>query len=183
MGIVVPRVAHRQIRACRSGATHTSAALGPSWNCLAVLAGYRLCRGHQASRTVDRARASDDMSRNRYDAVGGWDESFFLSPEETDAACGHENWTPTSTEPRSVVVDVGGQSGGDRRTKSCRSYVSACNGAARSGDILALLGLTVASEISWLLRGHGHYWHAVIALLMPARRPPRIKCGRAPHAR
>ena len=38
-------------------------------------------------------------------------------------------------------------------------------------------GLTVISEISWLLRGHYQSGYAVLALLMPSRLPSRMGCS------
>ena len=36
---------------------------------------------------------------------------------------------------------------------------------------------TIACELSWLLRGQRCSWYAVVALLVPSRRPPEINCG------
>lgn len=184
VGIVVP-----QVRA-PSGSVELSLrreptparALGLNWTGLPVLAEYLTCaQDYETSRTVDWALgAAMLMSRKCYDAVGGWDESFFLYSEETDVCLrARDLGLLTQYEPRSVVVHVGGQSGRDRRTHVMQIVNRVRLYRRRHGPAASwcYFGLTVASEISWLLRGHGRSWHAVIALLMPARRPPEIKCG------
>src|SRR6202161_333466 len=52
------------------------------------------------------------MSRECYEALGGWDETYFLFSEETDLALrARDAGLLTRSEPRSVAVHVGGQSG------------------------------------------------------------------------
>ena len=52
------------------------------------------------------------MSRKCYEALGGWDESFFLYSEETDLSLrARDAGILTRYEPRSVAVHIGGQSG------------------------------------------------------------------------
>lgn len=184
VGIVVP-----QVRA-PSGAVEMSLrreptparALGLNWTGLPALAEYLTgAEDYETSRTVDWALgAALLMSRKCYDAVGGWDESFFLYSEETDVCLrARDLGLLTQYEPHSVVVHVGGQSGRDRRTHAMQIVNRVRLYRRRNGPAASwcFFGLTVASELSWLLRGHGHSWHAVVALLRPARRPPELKCS------
>jgi len=120
------------------------------------------------------------MSRKCYDCLGGWDESYFLYSEETDLCLrARDMGLLTRYEPRSLVVHIGGQSGRDRRTHVMQ-IVNRVRLYRRRHGVLAAWAyywLTVASEFSWLLRGHRQSWSAVVALLGPSRRPPELACG------
>jgi N-acetylglucosaminyl-diphospho-decaprenol L-rhamnosyltransferase len=121
------------------------------------------------------------MSRKCYDAVGGWDESFFLYSEETDLCLrARDMGFLTHYEPRSVVVHMGGGSGRDRRTHAMQIVNRVRLYRRRHGTLASwcYFWLTIASELSWLLRGQRHSWYAVLALVRPARRPAEINCRR-----
>jgi len=157
-------------------------ALGLNWTGAPVLAEYLTGpRDYETPRTVDWATgAAFLMSRKCYEAVGGWDESFFLYSEETDVCLrARDLGLLTRYEPRSVMVHIGGQSGRDHRTHAMQIVNRVRLYRRRHGSPASwcYFGLTVASELSWMLRGHGHSWHAVLALLMPSRRPPEIMCS------
>jgi N-acetylglucosaminyl-diphospho-decaprenol L-rhamnosyltransferase len=120
------------------------------------------------------------MSRKCYDAVGGWDESYFLYSEETDLCLrARDMGLLTCYEPESVVVHIGGQSGRDHRTHAMQ-VVNRVRLYRRRHRLLASWGyywLTVASQVSWLIRGHQKCWPAIVALLRPSRRPRELACG------
>ena len=184
VGIVVPQVRSPSgsvERSLRREPT-PARALGLNWTGWPPLAEYLTDPSdYDKPRTVNWALgAALLMSRKCYDAVGGWDESFFLYSEETDLCLrARDLGLVTRYEPGSVVVHIGGQSGRDRRTHAMqivnrvRLYRRRHAGPAS----WCYFGLTIASEISWLLRGHGHSGHAVIALLRPSHRPTEIMCG------
>ena len=120
------------------------------------------------------------MSRQCYDAVGGWDESYFLYSEETDLCLrARDQGLLTRYEPRSVAVHIGGQSGRDHRTHAMQ-IVNRIRLYRRRHGLLASWGyywLTVASQISWLIRGHRECSSAIAAILRPSRRPGELACG------
>jgi N-acetylglucosaminyl-diphospho-decaprenol L-rhamnosyltransferase len=120
------------------------------------------------------------VSRSCYDALGGWDESFFLYSEETDFCLrARDIGLGTRYEPRSVAVHIGGQSGQNNHTHAMR-IVNRVRLYRRRHGALASWGyywLTVASEVSWILRGHREARASVAALLLPSRRPREIGCS------
>jgi GT2 family glycosyltransferase len=122
------------------------------------------------------------MSRKCYDAVGGWDESFFLYSEETDLCLrAREMGLLTWYEPRSVALHIGGQSGRDRRTHALQ-IVNRVRLYRRRHGLFAswcYYWLAIASELSWLARGRPQSWSAIVALLRPSRRPQELACNDA----
>ena len=120
------------------------------------------------------------MSRTCYDMVGGWDESYFLYSEETDLCLrARDLGLLTRYEPRSVAMHIGGQSGRDGRTHAMQ-IVNRVRLYRRRHGLLASWGyywLTVASQISWLIRGHHESSAAIAAILRPSRRPGELACG------
>ena len=120
------------------------------------------------------------MSRKCYDALGGWDESYFLYSEETDLSLrARDIGLLTRYEPRSVAVHIGGQSGRNHKTHSMQ-IVNRVRLYRRRHSRLAswcYYCLTIASELSWVLRGHRQSWSAIAALLSPSRRPPELGCS------
>jgi N-acetylglucosaminyl-diphospho-decaprenol L-rhamnosyltransferase len=119
------------------------------------------------------------ISRKCYETVGGWDESYFLYSEETDFCLrARDKGLLTRYEPRSVAVHIGGQSGRDRRTHVMQ-IVNRVRLYRRHHGALAswcYYWLTIASELSWLVRGHRQSWASVVAMFRPSRRPPEIGC-------
>jgi N-acetylglucosaminyl-diphospho-decaprenol L-rhamnosyltransferase len=120
------------------------------------------------------------VSSGCYQALGGWDESFFLYSEETDFCLRARDiglWT--KYEPRSVAVHIGGQSGQNDHTHAMR-IVNRVRLYRRRHSALASWGyywLTVASEVSWILRGHREARASVAAVLRPSRRPSELGCS------
>ena len=184
VGIVVPQIRSPSgsvERSLRREPT-PARALGLNWTGAPLLAEYLTgARDYETPRTVDWATgAALLMSRKCYEAVGGWDESFFLYSEETDVCLrARDLGLLTRYEPRSVMVHIGGQSGRDHGTHAMQIVNRVRLYRRRHGRPASwcYFGLTVASELSWMLRGHGRSWHAVLALLMPSRRPPEIMCS------
>ena len=119
-------------------------------------------------------------SRKCYDTLDGWDESFFLYSEETDFCLrARDAGFITRYEPRSVVTHIGGQSGRDQRTHAMQSVNRVRLYRRQHGRLAAwsYFWAIIACELSWLLRGQHCSWHALVALLVPSRRPPEINCG------
>jgi N-acetylglucosaminyl-diphospho-decaprenol L-rhamnosyltransferase len=120
------------------------------------------------------------MSRACYDAVGGWDESYFLYSEETDFCLrARDLGYATRYEPASVAVHIGGGSGQNERTHAMqivnrvRLYHRRHPGAAA----WAYYALTVASESTWAVRAGARSRFALTALVRPSVRPPEIGCS------
>lgn len=184
VGIAVPQVrspagsVERSLRREPSPAR----ALGLNWTGWPFFAEYLTSPlDYAAPRTVDWALGAVLlMSRKCFDAIGGWDESFFLYSEETDACLrARDLGLLTRYEPASVVIHIGGASGRTRSTHVMQIVNRVRLYRRRHGTPASwcYFGLTVMSEISWLLRGHPRSGYAVLALLMPARRPPVIGCS------
>jgi GT2 family glycosyltransferase len=133
------------------------------------------------SHTVDWAVGAVLLiSRACFDAVGGWDESYFLYSEETDFCLrARDLGYRTSYLPDAVAVHIGGQSGQNSRTHAMQilNRVRLYRRRHSAPAAWAYYGASIASELSWALRGHSHSWHAVRALLSADRRPPELACG------
>ena len=117
------------------------------------------------------------VSRVCHEALGGWDESFFLYSEETDFCLrARDHGFATRFCPEAAVMHIGGASGQSATThvmevtNRVRLYRRR-HGVVASG---AYLGLSVLSELSWWMRGKEHAPAAVSALLRPSRRPPQL---------
>lgn len=121
------------------------------------------------------------ISRACFDAIGGWDESYFLYSEETDFSLrARDIGLMTRYEPRSVVMHIGGQSGRNDKTHAMQ-IINRVRLYHRRNDVLSSWGyfwLTIASELSWILRGHRQSRFSVKALLRPSLRPPELGCSR-----
>ncbi|KRD42983.1 hypothetical protein ASE38_01450 [Cellulomonas sp. Root930] len=113
-------------------------------------------------------------------ALGGWDESFFLYSEETDfchraADAGWATWfTPTAE-----VVHVGGGSGQSGRTHAMQIVNRVRYYARRHSTPASALYFTLvlASEVTWLLRGHAQSRASINALVRPRTRPAELGCS------
>lgn len=120
------------------------------------------------------------MSRECYDAVGGWDESYFLYSEETDLCLrARDKGFLTRYEPRAVAVHLGGQSGRDSRTHAMQ-IVNRIRLYRRRHGSLASWGyylITILSQAFWLVRGHHECKSAITAILRPSARPHEICCS------
>jgi N-acetylglucosaminyl-diphospho-decaprenol L-rhamnosyltransferase len=119
------------------------------------------------------------MSRKCYDALGGWDENFFLYSEETDLSLRARDagWL-TWYEPQSVAVHIGGGSGRTTTTHAMQivNRVRLYRHRHRSLAAWCYFSLAVASELSRAARGSARSRHAVAALLRPSRRPRELGC-------
>jgi N-acetylglucosaminyl-diphospho-decaprenol L-rhamnosyltransferase len=118
------------------------------------------------------------MSRSCYQAVGGWDESYFLYSEETDFCLGaRDAGFVTYYVPDAIAVHIGAQSGQSSTThvmqivNRVRLYRRRHNVVAAWAYYLA----TLASEVSWVIRGHRQSWTAICALIRPSRRPAMLR--------
>jgi N-acetylglucosaminyl-diphospho-decaprenol L-rhamnosyltransferase len=120
------------------------------------------------------------MSRKCYDALGGWDATFFLYSEETDLSLRARDagWL-TWYEPQAVAVHIGGGSGRTATTHAMQivNRVRLYRRRHRSLAAWCYFWLAVASELSSVARGSARSRHAVAALLRPSRRPPELGCG------
>jgi N-acetylglucosaminyl-diphospho-decaprenol L-rhamnosyltransferase len=120
------------------------------------------------------------MSRKCYEALGGWDESFFLYSEETDLALRARDagWL-VRYEPRAVAVHIGGQSGRSHTTHAMQ-VINRVRLYRRRHSAISSWGyytLTVANQLSKVLGGHRESWSAAAALLWPPRRPAELGCS------
>jgi N-acetylglucosaminyl-diphospho-decaprenol L-rhamnosyltransferase len=138
---------------------------------------------YTSPRIVDWAvGAAILMSRECYDCLGGWDETYFLYSEETDLCLrARDRGFLTVYEPSSVVLHIGGQSGQDGRTHSMRCINRVRLYRRRHGAVAAwcFLALTVAFELRWALRGRRESWAAIRALVRPVERPAELRCSDA----
>jgi N-acetylglucosaminyl-diphospho-decaprenol L-rhamnosyltransferase len=120
------------------------------------------------------------MSRECFEALGGWDESYFLYSEETDLSLrARDIGLLTRFEPHSVAVHIGGQSGRNNKTHAMQ-IVNRVRLYRRRNGVLAswcYYWLTVASELSWVARGHQQSRFAIAALLRPSLRPAELHCS------
>ncbi len=157
-------------------------ALGLTKTRLAIFSEY-VCDPSAYTRpcTVDWALgAALLMSRECYETLGGWDETYFLYSEETDLALrARDAGLLTRYEPRSVTVHIGGQSGRSHRTHAMQIVNRVRLYRRRHGALAswAYYWIVVANQMSRVPRGHGEARHAVAALLRPALRPAELGCS------
>jgi N-acetylglucosaminyl-diphospho-decaprenol L-rhamnosyltransferase len=120
------------------------------------------------------------VSRECHEALGGWDESFFLYSEETQLCleARSRGWR-TRYVPEAVVTHLGGESGTSKIIHAMMvvNRVRLYRRRHRLLPGLCYFCLSVASELSWLARGHAESWHAVVCLLRPSRRPAELGCS------
>ena len=111
------------------------------------------------------------MSRACFDALGGWDESYFLYSEETDLSLrARDLGLLTRYEPRSVAVHIGGQSGRNDKTHAMQ-IINRVRLYRRRNGVLAswcYYCITIVSELSWLARGQRQSRFAILGLLRPS---------------
>jgi len=159
-------------------------AVGLGWTGIAALSEYVTGdAAYRAPHDVDWALGAAIMfSRACYDAVGPWDESFFLYSEETDFCLRARDagWR-TRFVPDAVVVHHEGGSGRSDATHAMqivnRVRLYARRHSAPAGYVY--LGLNVLSELTWIVRGHRQSRASVRGLLIPRTRPPELGCGRS----
>jgi GT2 family glycosyltransferase len=157
-------------------------ALGLNFTGLPVFAEYvTQDSAYAGARDVDWALGAALLVRRDCGRdVGAWDESYFLYSEETDycerarAAGWLVRYTPDAT-----VVHTGGGSGRNDRTHVMQ-IVNKVRFYARSHSrpaAWAYWAATVASELTWIVRGHPQSRASVRALLRPATRPEELGCS------
>ena len=119
----------------------------------------------QLSAPVDWAQGAVVlMSRDCFDKLSGWDESFFLYSEETDFSLrARDLGLLTRYEPGSVAVHIGGPSGRNNKTHAMQ-IINRVRLYRRRNSVLAswcYYWLTIASELTWVARGHPQSWFAI----------------------
>ncbi len=159
-------------------------AIGLNWTGLSPFSEY--VKGDSQygyGRDADWALGAAVMfSRACYDAVGPWDESFFLYSEETDFCLRARDagWR-TRLVPDVVVVHDGGGSGRNDTTHVMQ-VVNRVRLYARRHSAVAgyvYLAVNVLSELSWLVRGQRESRASVRGLLRPRTRPPELGCSQS----
>jgi GT2 family glycosyltransferase len=157
-------------------------AIGLNWTGLRAFSEYVTgAESYARPRTVDWALgAALLVSAECYEALGGWDESFFLYSEETDFCLrARDAGFLTRYEPLSVATHIGGGSGRNSRTHAMQAVNRVRLHSRRHGPAASwcYFWLNVASELSWVARGKRQSWAAVTALLRPSVRPAELRCA------
>jgi GT2 family glycosyltransferase len=157
-------------------------ALGLKWTGLSVFSEYVSEQAtYGQARVVDWAiGAVLLLSRECYDALRGWDESFFLYSEEIDLCLrARDHGFLTRYEPLSVTTHIGGHSGRNAWTYAMETVNRVRLHRRRHGAIISwcYFWLTVLTEFTRIARGHSHSRAGVAALLRPSRRPAELGCG------
>lgn len=122
------------------------------------------------------------VSMDCHRALAGWDESYFLYSEETDFCLrARDLGYRTVFEPKASTSHIGGASGQNATTHAMQVVNRVRLYGRRHGRVAAYayLFLSVATELSWWLRGNPHSRTAVVALLRPATRPPQLRAARS----
>jgi N-acetylglucosaminyl-diphospho-decaprenol L-rhamnosyltransferase len=117
------------------------------------------------------------FSRACYEAVGGWDESFFLYSEETQFSLdARKLGYLTRYVPSAVAMHIGAQSGTSHRTYSMMVINRVRLYRRRHGLAASwcYFFLTILSELSWVARGQRNSRFAIVTLLRPGRRPAEL---------
>jgi N-acetylglucosaminyl-diphospho-decaprenol L-rhamnosyltransferase len=181
VGIVAPLIRNEDGSLFRSLRREPSIAraLGLNFTGVPALAEYvTKPEEYELPHVVDWALGAALLfSRTCYDAVGGWDESYFLYSEETDFCLrARDLGYVTLYEPSAEVVHIGGASGRNDTTHVMQILNRVRLYARRHPTGLAYVywAATIASESSWLLRGHPQSRAAVRALLKPRARPTQL---------
>jgi GT2 family glycosyltransferase len=157
-------------------------AMGLNWTGLSAFSEYVTGQSAYAcARVVDWAvGAILLMSRECYEALGGWDESFFLYSEETDLCLrARDRGFLTRYEPLSVATHISGQSGRNEWTHAMQIVNRVRLHRRRHGKLTSwcYFSLAVMSELSWVARGQSQSKAAIAALLKPSRRPSELRCS------
>lgn len=122
------------------------------------------------------------VDRQCFDALKGFDESYFLYSEETDFSLRARDagWA-TVYSPRAGAMHVGGGSGESAATHTMKMLNRVRLYRRRAGDLRAWLyfGMTVLIEFRRAVLGHRKSWTTLRALLRPSLRPPQLRAGTA----
>ena len=120
------------------------------------------------------------VARECYDALGGFDESFFMYSEETDFCLRARDagWRVRFT-PAAEAVHAGGGSGRNPDLYAMQVLNRVRLHRRRHGlaSSSALLALAAAREAVFALRGSADSRRALAALLRSSRRPPQLDCS------
>jgi N-acetylglucosaminyl-diphospho-decaprenol L-rhamnosyltransferase len=120
------------------------------------------------------------MTRECFDLLDGWDESFFLYSEETDFLLrARGQGLVTRYEPQSVVVHIGGGSGRSGKTFAMQAINRIRLYGRRHNSVATwcFYVLILARELKWAARGRQERGFAAAALLRPSLRPAELKCA------
>lgn len=132
-------------------------------------------------RVVDWALgAALVISRACFDAVGGWDESYFLYSEETEFCLrARDLGFVTRHEPRAVVTHLAGGSGRNARTQAMLAVnrVRLYRRRHSAPASIIYFALVVLRELKQTRRDDGRHRAAITALLRPALRPAELNCS------
>jgi N-acetylglucosaminyl-diphospho-decaprenol L-rhamnosyltransferase len=121
------------------------------------------------------------MSRACFDALHGWDESYFLYSEETDLSLrARDVGIRTRYEPRSVAIHIGGQSGRSKFTNAMQVVNRVRLYRRRHGSLASwcYYVLIMGGEVKRVLGGNRGSCFAIAALLRPSLRPEQLGCSR-----
>lgn len=186
VGVVVPLVLGSDGRRQDSLRREPSIprALGLSWTRRPFLSEYVTGDDeYRVARDADWALGAAVMfSRACLEAVGEWDESYFLYSEETDFCLRARDagWV-TRLVPEAVVVHHEGGSGRNDKTHVMQILNRVRLYARRHSPLAgyAYLALNVLSELTWVARGHAQSRASVRGLLRPGTRPSELRCGQS----
>ena len=122
------------------------------------------------------------VDRQCFDALGGFDESYFLYSEETDFSLRARDggWATVYT-PHAGAMHIGGGSGESSTTHTMKMLNRVRLYRRRTGELRAWLyfGITVLVEFRRAIFGHRKSWSTVRALLRPSLRPQQLGASTA----
>jgi N-acetylglucosaminyl-diphospho-decaprenol L-rhamnosyltransferase len=134
-----------------------------------------------SERVVDWATgAALCMSRDCYDALGGWDESYFLYSEETDLSLrARDLGFATLFVPDAEVIHLEGQSGRSARTYSMQEVNRVRLYRRRHGRVKGTVFLTALAlrHLTRFVAGDAYGWPVMKALVSPRSRPRELNCS------
>ena len=114
------------------------------------------------------------LDRECFDLLGGWDDSYFLYSEETDYClrARDHGWKVVYT-PDATVTHIEGGSGRSALTHTMQVLNKVRLFSRRNSFLKSLVYylITVASQLSWVIRGRAQSRDALLALVYPPRRP------------
>ncbi len=117
------------------------------------------------------------VDRDCFDALNGFDESYFLYSEETDFSLRARDagWTTVYT-PHAGGMHVGGGSGESAATHTMQMLNRVRLYRRRTDDMHAWLyfGMVVLIEFRRAILGQRKSWPTLRALLRPSLRPPQL---------